>query len=99
MEKTWLEVAVYGRWGQDRKPGVPITVDGCIEQGVACVKAGIWTQRPPPRPHYPPPITRPGTFERWRTTVEAGDGLTPVGNFGGPLVQTVFQIPEDHHVL
>lgn len=37
---TWLEVAVNGPWGRDAQPGVPITAEECIEEGVACVEAG-----------------------------------------------------------
>ena len=38
--KTWLEVALNGPWGRERQPGVPTTVEACIEQGIACVEAG-----------------------------------------------------------
>lgn len=37
---TWLEVAVNGPWGREAQPGVPITADECIEEGIACVNAG-----------------------------------------------------------
>jgi len=37
---TWLEVALNGPWGRDKQPGVPIAVEECVEQGVACVRAG-----------------------------------------------------------
>lgn len=40
MTKTWIEAAINGPWGSGRQPGSPITVEECIEQGVACVEAG-----------------------------------------------------------
>jgi uncharacterized protein (DUF849 family) len=38
--KTWLEVALNGPWSRSRQPGIPITVQEIVEQGVACVRAG-----------------------------------------------------------
>ncbi len=40
MTPTWIEVALNGPWGRTEQPGVPLTVDECIEEGIACVKAG-----------------------------------------------------------
>ena len=40
MTTVWLEAALNGPWGRERQPGVPITVDECVEEGVACVEAG-----------------------------------------------------------
>ena len=40
MTGTWIEAAINGPWGSDRQPGSPITVEECIEQGVACAEAG-----------------------------------------------------------
>jgi len=37
---TWIEAAINGPWGPDRQAGVPVTVEECIEEGVACVEAG-----------------------------------------------------------
>lgn len=37
---TWLEVALNGPWSRDRQPGIPVTVDEIVEQGIACVEAG-----------------------------------------------------------
>jgi len=37
---TWLEVALNGPWGRDRQPGIPVTVEEIVEQGIACVEAG-----------------------------------------------------------
>ena len=39
--KTWLEVSLNGPWGKGRQPGIPVTVREIVEQGVACVKAGV----------------------------------------------------------
>jgi uncharacterized protein (DUF849 family) len=38
--KTWLEVSLNGPWGRVRQPGIPVTVNEVVEQGVACAKAG-----------------------------------------------------------
>jgi len=38
--KVWLEVSLNGPWGKQRQPGIPVTVQEIVEQGVACVKAG-----------------------------------------------------------
>jgi 3-keto-5-aminohexanoate cleavage enzyme len=38
--KTWLEVSLNGPWGRGRQPGIPVTVDEIVEQGIACAKAG-----------------------------------------------------------
>jgi uncharacterized protein (DUF849 family) len=40
MREIWLEAAINGPWGRERQPGVPITVEECIDQGVACAEAG-----------------------------------------------------------
>lgn len=40
MEHTWIEAAINGRWGKQRQPGSPTTVEECIEAGVACAEAG-----------------------------------------------------------
>lgn len=38
--KTWLEVALNGAWTRKRQPGIPISVEEIVEQGIACVNAG-----------------------------------------------------------
>jgi uncharacterized protein (DUF849 family) len=38
--KTWLEVALNGAWTRARQPGIPVSVDEIVAQGIACVKAG-----------------------------------------------------------
>jgi len=38
--KTWLEVSLNGPWGRDRQPGIPVTVEEIVDQGIACSKAG-----------------------------------------------------------
>jgi uncharacterized protein (DUF849 family) len=40
MTGTWLEAAINGPWGRERQPESPITVEECIEDGVACAEAG-----------------------------------------------------------
>jgi len=40
MTKTWIEAAINGPWGRERQPESPITVEECIEDGVACAEAG-----------------------------------------------------------
>lgn len=39
-KKTWLEVALNGAWTRTAQPGIPVSVEGIVEQGVACVQAG-----------------------------------------------------------
>lgn len=39
-KKTWLEVALNGAWSRSIQPGIPVSVDDIVEQGVACVQAG-----------------------------------------------------------
>ena len=38
--KVWLEAALNGPWGRGRRPGIPITIDEVIADGVACAEAG-----------------------------------------------------------
>lgn len=40
MQSIWLEAAINGPWGREAQPGVPLSVDECIEAGVACAEAG-----------------------------------------------------------
>ncbi len=40
MNGTWIEAVINGPWGRERQPGIPTTVEGCIEQGVNCAEAG-----------------------------------------------------------
>lgn len=39
-KKTWLEVALNGAWTRTAQPGIPVSVEAIVEQGVACVQAG-----------------------------------------------------------
>ncbi len=38
--KTWIEVAVNGAWTRKFQPGIPVTTEEVINDGVACIKAG-----------------------------------------------------------
>ena len=40
MTTVWLEAALNGPWGTDRQPNSPVSVDDCIEQGIACAEVG-----------------------------------------------------------
>ncbi len=40
LGKNWLEVALNGPWTKKRQPGIPVSVDEIVEQGIACVNAG-----------------------------------------------------------
>jgi uncharacterized protein (DUF849 family) len=40
MACTWIEVALNGPWGERRQPGLPITVDACVREGIDAAKAG-----------------------------------------------------------
>lgn len=37
---TWIEVALNGPWSRERQPAMPITAQDCIDQGIACARAG-----------------------------------------------------------
>jgi 3-keto-5-aminohexanoate cleavage enzyme len=39
-KKTWLEVALNGPWTRMGQPGIPVSVNAIVEQGIACVQAG-----------------------------------------------------------
>jgi 3-keto-5-aminohexanoate cleavage enzyme len=39
-KKTWIEVALNGAWTRRLQPGIPVTADEVVREGVACVKAG-----------------------------------------------------------
>lgn len=38
--RTWLEVALNGPWGLERRPGIPVRVEDIVAQGVACAREG-----------------------------------------------------------
>ena len=38
--KTWIEVALNGALGSKVQPGIPITKDEIVRDGVECIKAG-----------------------------------------------------------
>jgi uncharacterized protein (DUF849 family) len=38
--QTWIEAALNGPWGRERQPGIPITPEEIIAQGIAAAKAG-----------------------------------------------------------
>ena len=40
MSKVWIEAALNGPWGRERQPGIPVTVDEIIADGVAAADAG-----------------------------------------------------------
>ncbi|MGD9528969.1 3-keto-5-aminohexanoate cleavage protein [Pseudonocardia sp.] len=37
---VWLEAAVNGPWSRARQPGIPISVDEIVADGIACARAG-----------------------------------------------------------
>lgn len=37
---TWIEAALNGPWGRERQPGIPVTVDEIVEEGIACAGEG-----------------------------------------------------------
>jgi 3-keto-5-aminohexanoate cleavage enzyme len=39
-KKTWIEVAVNGAWTRKFQPGIPVTAQEVVNDGVACIKAG-----------------------------------------------------------
>jgi 3-keto-5-aminohexanoate cleavage enzyme len=40
MSKIWIEAALNGPWGRDRQPGIPLTVDEIVADGLAAAAAG-----------------------------------------------------------
>src|SRR5215469_12186392 len=40
MKKTWIEVALNGAFGRESQPGIPVTSEEIIKDGVDCIKAG-----------------------------------------------------------
>jgi uncharacterized protein (DUF849 family) len=39
-KKTWIEVALNGAFGRKAQPGIPVTKDEIIKDGVGCIKVG-----------------------------------------------------------
>ncbi|MGU3494623.1 3-keto-5-aminohexanoate cleavage protein [Xanthobacteraceae bacterium A53D] len=37
---VWIEAALNGPWSRQRQPGIPITVDEVVREGIACAEAG-----------------------------------------------------------
>ena len=40
MSKVWIEAALNGPWGRERQPGIPMTVDDIVADGLAAADAG-----------------------------------------------------------
>ncbi|KMO37917.1 3-keto-5-aminohexanoate cleavage protein [Methylobacterium aquaticum] len=40
MAEIWIEAALNGPWGRERQPGIPITVDEVVADGLAAVAEG-----------------------------------------------------------
>jgi len=40
MNKIWIEAALNGPWGRDRQPGIPVTVEEIVADGLAAAGAG-----------------------------------------------------------
>ncbi|MBV8589634.1 MAG: 3-keto-5-aminohexanoate cleavage protein, partial [Acetobacteraceae bacterium] len=40
MAKVWIEAALNGPWGRERQPGMPLTVEEIIAEGIAAAEAG-----------------------------------------------------------
>jgi uncharacterized protein (DUF849 family) len=40
MRKAWIEVALNGGWSRRHQPGVPVTVEAIVAEGIACARAG-----------------------------------------------------------
>jgi uncharacterized protein (DUF849 family) len=40
MGKVWIEAALNGPWGRERQPGIPITVEDIVADGLAAADAG-----------------------------------------------------------
>ncbi len=37
---VWLEAALNGPWGRGQQPGIPVTIDEIVAEGIACAEAG-----------------------------------------------------------
>lgn len=40
MSKVWIEAALNGPWGRERQPGIPVTVEEIVADGLAAADAG-----------------------------------------------------------
>lgn len=40
MAKIWIEAALNGPWGRERQPGIPVTVEEIVADGLAAAAAG-----------------------------------------------------------
>ncbi len=40
MRPVWIEAALNGPWGRERQPGIPVTVEEIVADGIACAAAG-----------------------------------------------------------
>ncbi len=40
MGKVWIEAALNGPWGRERQPGIPVTVEEIVADGLAAADAG-----------------------------------------------------------
>lgn len=40
MAKVWIEAALNGPWGRDKQPGIPVSVEEIVAEGIACAEAG-----------------------------------------------------------
>jgi 3-keto-5-aminohexanoate cleavage enzyme len=40
MSKVWIEAALNGAWGRERQPGIPVTIDEIVADGLAAADAG-----------------------------------------------------------
>ncbi len=40
MRAVWVEAAVNGMWTRARQPGIPVSIDEIVADGIACVEAG-----------------------------------------------------------
>jgi uncharacterized protein (DUF849 family) len=40
MRKIWIEAALNGPWGRERQPGIPVTVEEIVADGLAAADAG-----------------------------------------------------------
>jgi 3-keto-5-aminohexanoate cleavage enzyme len=40
MNKVWIEAALNGPWGRERQPGIPVTVDEIVADGLAAADSG-----------------------------------------------------------
>jgi 3-keto-5-aminohexanoate cleavage enzyme len=46
MRKVWIEAALNGGWSRALQPGIPVTVEEIVAEGIACARRRHHHSRP-----------------------------------------------------